>query len=220
MFILSVCLMAWYTLMGGYCLLTHIWKPDPHKLFLVQGSLCLVVGFTNLAALNLKYLNLLKYIEWSLCSPLTILLLCLGGELKFDETISLMLFTESFCVCGALATITDQLYLKILLGAMGSVFSGVVIFRLYRLTRNSENKYVHSLLVTTACIYPFFIVTWYIGGDVLCIITTDQEYVVQTVLGLVLKSMCIVYLFKYYSTESIFMSVGNMGFRLAEVVTR
>lgn len=200
--LLSYLLTGYYTVVGLFCLNLHIYYPDPKTLFMTQGCVFLLAGFghvvyiSNLCASHIDYV---RYIEWSFGSPLMLYMLCRSAELEIIETLSLIVLTFSYCVCGVLAALTIIFPIKIFLCLLGSLYCVFVNARLFVLVKDSDNPYIHSSLITTSIIYPMFVCSWCLGPDIFGIIHKGQEFWIESSLSLMLKTSCFIYLLRHLS---------------------
>lgn len=218
-FIFNICSSLWFHIIAFHSLIcTPKTSDNTLKHILVTHAITsIITGFILIASvlnihiyrINGRDVNLLRYIEWLLCTPLLTSEICQAGHFDYVNTVIILILTASFCLCGILAAMTHVLWAKIVLGAQGTVYSLIVIKILlkhaFQETNGSQMNTINKInIITTTCIWPLFVVTWGFGPDVYNIITGEQELIIETTLSLLLKSVSGLYAFLVYSEFDIY----------------
>lgn len=198
--------LIWYNSIATLCLykgLVHKKREHLiHSIVCFTNSFCSILQIANLDIIyvNDQHIKYLRYVEWTICSPLMILELAIILKLSIFQNITLIILTLSFCICGSIAALPIKLWIKIYLGTQGTFFSGIIILYIWKVIYdkkfNNDNISIPLLtLISTTLIWPCFVLTWGLGPDIFHIINTHQEFLAQTILSIILKTSAV-----YYST--------------------
>lgn len=198
----------WYNLMGLFSLYKGSFiHCNSHKAIAIHGIICLINSFCYLLqAVHMdtllikgRTIKFLRYVEWSICSPLMILQIALTSHFTSQQTTPLIVLTTAFCICGTLASFTYIMWLKILLGVQGSIYCLIVVWNMWTFSiRNipiMRSRVGIANLITATMIWPAFVITWALGHDVYDVISIKHELIVEMILSLFLKSFALSYAF-------------------------
>lgn len=173
--------------------------PDQNIKLLVslQGIISLINAFCMILQIITNSL-FIRYLEWTLTSPLMILQICIATNVQSVKSISIVSLTVSFCLCGSIAAITDIFWLKILLGAKGSIYCISTLYLLWSHMFSLNdivniNKIAYLNLVSATLLWPFFVSTWALGPDVCKILSFENELLIENTMSLILKTIAFLY---------------------------
>lgn len=195
---------CWFHTLSFYSLLRISKTNDMNlkKILLSHAIACLINGLIAMATLlnmhmyhiNGRDIYLLRYIEWVVCTPLLTSEICQAGEFEHMDTTVILCLTIAFNLCGMLAAITRTMWAKIILGVQGTIYSLFVVHKLlsyaFRQRQQSRQTTINIFnIFVTAFVWPLYVITWGLGPDVYGVITGQQEWVVQSVMSIILKTM-------------------------------
>lgn len=216
--------MIWYNIMGLYSLYKGSFVTyGLHQSAAVHGIVCFINSFCCLLqVVSLDTLHIdsqpvqyLRYVEWSVCSPLMILEMTLASRLTSSQALPILVLTTAFCLCGTIAAFSVTMWMKVFLGVQGSVYCFIVVYRMWKLTLEKEVRLSSSTgltqeilnfdnvdvqvaianLLMASLLWPVFVVTWGLGPDVYKVITPTQELIAESIASLILKTFALSYAF-------------------------
>lgn len=211
--VLEVVNSLWYHALGLYSL-SRVQKTDKIQLksaVFVHSLACFINGFVAfLALLNMHVMQMngrtiyyLRYVEWTLCTPLLTYEICTIASMDVCQTMIIVFLTVAFCLCGTIAALTSLLWAKLLLGLKGSVYASIVMYKLFQILHLGQDKISHINILTNILIWPMYVATWGMGPDVFNIISGRKEWLVQCALSILLKTISASYAFLTYDETDV-----------------
>lgn len=198
--------MFWYASMGVYCLLHPATGDGVLRASHVHGLVCFIVSFCCLLSVigldsfiyQGKTVQYVRYMEWTVCSPLMVLEMCMASKASIATTFSTVILTFSYCLCGAISVLAHSLWFKVLMGIEGSIFCVIVLQRLWRMSRKERDKDTEEKagwinLLSASLLWPMFVLTWGLGPDVYGVLDSKVETWVENLMSFTLKLMAMTY---------------------------
>ncbi len=196
----------WYNILGLYSLYRGSFLNNGsyksaaiHGIVCFINSFCCIMQYINLDLLFINEIRIkyLRYIEWTVCTPLMILEIALSSNLTSIQTMPIIVLSISFCLCGTIAAMTTIMWFKIVLGVQGTLYCIIVIYRLWKLTlekidfATKDTRVAIANLLCATTIWPVFVVTWGLGPDVYQVINIKHEYIIDSVSSITLKTFAL-----------------------------
>jgi bacteriorhodopsin len=135
------------------------------------------------------------------------------------ETVTIVCLTIAFCFCGFIAALTSLLWAKIFLGMKGSLYASFVIYRLIKVLYQEHSKVSHINIIMTIFVWPLYVATWGMGPDVFHVISGRREWIIQSILSILLKTISVSYAFLTYEEVDI-ENASNVTFELMQYIFR
>lgn len=203
----------WYHALGAYSL-SRVSKTNnlPLKYSIFFHSLtCFINGFVAfLVLLDMHVVQLhgrpiyyLRYVEWTLCTPLLTYEICQVASMDICETVTIVWLTIAFCFCGSIAAFTNLFWAKIILGLKGSLYASFVIYKLIKVLYQKQSKVSHINIIMTIIVWPLYVATWGMGPDVFHVISGRREWIIQSIFSILLKTISVSYAFLTYEEVDI-----------------
>lgn len=194
-----------------------------HGIVCFVNSFCALLQVANLDSLHFSgnKIAYLRYVEWSLCAPLMTLEVMVSARFTMSQICPILVLTIAFCICGTIAAFSLIFWIKILLGVQGSLYSSIVIYRLWKIAlckqpnindNNVEVETAIANLCVTSIIWPIYIVTWGLGPDVYGVLSRSQEVLSEQLASIILKMFGLSYALVSSSTrvESIIEFISSV----------
>lgn len=203
--IVNLYCVCWYNMLAVVCFYKgSLYHQHTYNILLINGSLCIIASYcsmvcfihNSLIVTRIDMFNVIKYIEWTICTPLMVYNYGVINNLSYSKNIICVILTIAFCLSGAIAGLTKSLIVKSLLGVQGIIYSVYVLYQLWMAATlgDSALKKMSILnLVVTSMIWPMYVIFWGVGPDVLMIMTSYQENLAENLLGIVLKTSSAIY---------------------------
>jgi bacteriorhodopsin len=221
----------WFHILGFYSL-SRVSKTDNIQLksaMLYHSLTCFLNGFVAFLVLinmhsiiiNGRRLYYLRYVEWTLCTPLLTYEICLVSAINIHETFIIVTLTVAFCLCGTVAALTNLFWAKVFLGIKGSFCACVVMCKLVNVViqghdgLSSTDKLNKFNILANTFIWPLYVATWGMGPDVFHLISGQQELIMQSLFSIVLKTLQASYAFLTYDEMDI-ENTSNATFELMQ----
>lgn len=206
-FFVSFISIIWYNFLAFKCL-HHKSNAEEITPSILHGFVCIfnsfcsffyILGINNVD-FHGKTLSYVKYMEWTVCSPIMVTQMCMGYGLPPSITFPLAVYTAAFCVCGILGALAEPLWIKILFTCEGSAYCIIVLYRLWMSAKACDPERIESRsakvnFVMACLLWPMYVVTWGLGSDVYGLISSDCEFWIETGMSLALKTTAMTYVF-------------------------
>jgi bacteriorhodopsin len=229
--VVSVMNSLWYHFLGFYCM-SRVSKTENVKLksaMLYHSITCFINGFIafltiidmHITNINGRPIYYLRYLEWTLCTPLLTYEICQVSDMNIHETMAIVSFTIAFCLCGAIAAFTRFFWAKVVLGIKGSFYACIVVYKLIDVTvqRHGDISATNNLntfnTIAITLIWPMYVATWGMGPDVFHIISGRREWIMQSIFSIVLKTLQASYAFLTYNEMDV-ENASNATFELVQ----
>lgn len=228
---LNIFSIIWYNVIGLFCL--SRWKCQSEiakSITFIHGCVCLINGFCIFLGLaNLDKIHLanrdvayLRYVEWTLCTPMMTYEMCLASRMLSCEIKTIVALTVAFCICGSIAAFTSYQWTKIVLGIKGTIYCVIVLYKIGHACFNdtTPQDFMHNVgyynFIATVLVWPLYICSWGLGPDVLSIISANDEDFAQQIFSLILKSVAVAYSiltfdFDIEAVEEVIVEIANFA---------
>jgi bacteriorhodopsin len=219
---IEVFIVIWYNVIGVFIItrVNHSTSDRVKYILAYHAGVCMInslVSFASILDLHVAVINgrtvyFLRYIEWTLCTPIMSCEMCQSAQMLTYDTIIIVILTLAFSFCGSIASLTRHFWAKTLLGFQGTAYAMIVIYKLLKYgTDNSVNNTTlddHLLMehrinkmniMAAAFIWPMYVISWALGPDVFGIISGYTEWMIENVLSITLKTICSSYALLTYN---------------------
>lgn len=234
--IVHIVSMVWYNVVGMYCLNCGSFQntgcmksTSIHGIVCFVNSFCALLQVAHLDTLHYfgRPIQYLKYVEWSICAPLMALEIMVCAKFTEAQVCLIIVLTFAFCLCGFIAAFSVVIWIKVLLGIQGSLYTIIVIGKLWSISldpvkqRDCHLNGAIANLLMASLIWPTYIITWGLGPDMSDIISADHELIYEQIASLILKSFALSYAFltSNSSVEGLIETLADFVFGLFNCLT-
>ena len=160
-------------------------------------------------------INLVRYLEWTICSPLMVMEVCIAQGTPLVQTGFIAILTILFCMCGIITAYTNVMWVKIVVEVNGCIACIAVVYYLWSHTfysfRSGNKRAIAGLFNTgiMVCLWPMYVLSWSLGPDMLYKINAKTELLIQNFLSIFVKSMGLSYVV-FFSKEDLIEPFANI----------
>jgi bacteriorhodopsin len=212
---LNIISIVWYNTLGLFCLSRSTCESEiARNVTFIHGCVCLINGFcvflglANLDTIimNSREIGYLRYVEWTLCTPMMTYEMCVASRITAWETKTIVALTVAFCLCGSIAAVIEHEWAKIVLGVKGTLYCLIVLYRIGRsgfsvAPRDFMHRAGYYNFIVAVTVWPLFVLTWGLGPDVYSIISVHDEIFAQRIFSIILKSCAVLYSISTYNID-------------------
>lgn len=214
----------WYNLVGVFIITRINYSTNEREKYVLayHAAVCLINSLISFAGvLNLhtttiegRTVYFLRYIEWTICTPLMTCEMCQSAQMLAYDTTVIVILTLAFTFCGSIAALTKYFWAKSVLGLQGTIYAMIVVYKLLKHGlspyENPSNTIVDSHveyerrinklnMMASAFIWPMYVIMWSLGPDMFNLISGKTEWIIENLLSIVLKTVCASYALLTYN---------------------
>lgn len=221
----SIFVAVWYNFVGVFIItrVNHSANEREKNVLAYHAAVCLINSLISFASvLNLhvtiiegRAVYFLRYIEWTVCTPLMTCEMCQSSQMLAYDTTVIVILTIAFSFCGSIAALTKQFWAKSVLGVQGTIYALIVVYKLLKYGFASmveapvdehlqlECRINKMNIMMSAFIWPMYVIMWTMGPDMFGIVSGRTEWIVENILSIALKTICASYtLLTYHKADS------------------
>lgn len=217
--VLNIFVAVWYHIVGVFIItrINHSTNDREKYVLAYHAAVCLInslISFASVLNLHIAVLGgrnvyFLRYIEWTVCTPLMTCEMCQSSQMLAYDTIVIVILTFAFSFCGSIAALTKILWAKSVLAMQGTIYALIVMYKLMKYGfahteipfdehMELERKINKMNIMLAAFIWPMYVVMWISGPDMFELVSGRTEWIVENILSIVLKSLCSSYILLTY----------------------
>jgi bacteriorhodopsin len=203
----------WYNVIGVF-IITRVNRSTSERMKYIlayHAAVCLInslISFASLLDLHIAIIDgravyFLRYIEWTLCTPLMACEMCQSAQMVAYDTIMIVILTIAFSLCGSLAALTRHFWAKTILGFQGTTYAIIVLYKLlkYGIGDNTyganfnepqldiERRINRINIMSAVVIWPMYVITWSLGPDMFGFISGYTEWMIQNIISIGFKTL-------------------------------
>jgi bacteriorhodopsin len=234
--VIQVFTVVWYNVVGVFIItrVNHSTTDRVKYILAYHAAVCLInslISFASILNLHVAIIEgrtvyFLRYIEWTLCTPIMSCEMCQSAQMLTYDTIIIVILTLAFSFCGSIASLTRHLWAKTILGFQGTAYAMIVIHKLLKYGTNNnvidtihddhlqmEHRINKMNIMSAAFIWPMYVIAWSLGPDVFGMISGYTEWMIENILSLALKTICTSYTlltYRYVDVEDTMSRVTDI----------